>query len=364
MRSYLIRRLLFAVVLVFISTIISFTILKLSPGQAGPDITNPRLSKEYIAEQQRLFGLDRSPVSQYLSWLGVLKLIGKDDRGGLLQGDLGLSIQYKQPVATVIKSRLWATLMLNIVTIFFTWTIAIPLGIWAAVIKSRLWATLMLNIVTIFFTWTIAIPLGIWAAVRQYKWPDKVLSLLGFTGMSMPGFFMALVILWLLASKTHVLPPGGLASIDHDKLSFAGRMADYARHLAVPVLVLTFGALAGLQRFTRGNMLEVLREQYITTARAKGLNENRVIYKHALRNAVNPLVTMLGFEFAGLFGGAALLENVINYPGMGQLILEALRAKDQCLVMSTFLIGSIMLVLGNLLAEILLAWVDPRVSYS
>jgi len=121
--------------------------------------------------------------------------------------------------------------------------------------------------------------------------------------------------------------------------------------------------VASLQRIMRGNMLEVLREQYVTTARAKGLNENRVIYKHALRNAINPLITILGFEFAGLFGGAALLENVINFPGMGQLILEALRAKDQSVVMATFLIGSVMLVIGNLVAEILLAWVDPRVSY-
>jgi peptide/nickel transport system permease protein len=129
------------------------------------------------------------------------------------------------------------------------------------------------------------------------------------------------------------------------------------------VVVLTFGALAGLQRVMRGNMLETLRQQYVTTARAKGLSENRVLYKHALRNAINPMVTLLGYEFAALFGGAALLEIVINYPGMGQLFLEALQAKDQALVMATFLIGSIMLVLGNLLADLLLAFVDPRVRY-
>ena len=128
--------------------------------------------------------------------------------------------------------------------------------------------------------------------------------------------------------------------------------------------MLTVGELASLQRVMRGNMIETLRQQYITTARAKGLPERKVIYKHALRNAINPLVTLLGLEFAALFTGAAILENVINYPGMGQLILEALRAKDQALVMASFLIGSIMLVIGNLLAEILLAYVDPRVSYA
>jgi peptide/nickel transport system permease protein len=331
MRVYIIRRLLFASVLIFVSSIISFSILKLSPGRAGATDINPRLSRQYVEEQQRLFGLDRSPVTQYLSWLGVLHLLGREERSGLLQGDLGLSIMYKQPVATVLASR-------------------VP-------------ATLFLNVVTIVLTWMVAIPLGTWAAVRQYKWPDKVLSVISFTGMSLPGFFMAMILLWIFCSHLQVVPPGGLISIDHAQLGFWGQIWDYSRHLAVPIIVLTVGALAGLQRITRANMLEVLREQYVTTARAKGLSPGKVIYKHALRNAINPLVTLLGFEFAGLFSGAALLENVINYPGMGQLILEALRAKDQALVMSAFFIGSVMLVLGNLLGEILLAVVDPRVSY-
>jgi peptide/nickel transport system permease protein len=332
MRAYIIRRLIFATILIFISTVVSFTILKASPGKAGREDINPRLSAEYIREQERLFGLDKSPVEQYLSWLGVGYLMGKDERKGLLQGDLGLSISYKQPVSKVISSRL-------------------P-------------ATLTLNVVTILFTWMVALPLGIWAALRQYKWPDKVLSAMSFAGMSMPGFFMALILLWIFCSRLGWLPPGGLHSQAREGWGFWDRMVDYAHHLVIPVLVLTFGALASLQRITRGNMLEVLREQYITTARAKGLPERKVVYKHALRNAINPLITILGFEFAALFAGSALLEIVINYPGMGQLILNALRAKDQALVMSTFLIGSVMLVLGNLIAEILLAFVDPRVSYS
>jgi len=248
------------------------------------------------------------------------------------QFNMGVSFQYKQPVSKLLSSRL-------------------P-------------ATLALNIFALVFTWTIAIPLGIYAAMKQYKWPDKFLSSISFMGMSVPGFFLALVILWIFASKLHWLPAGGLRDLDHDRMSFARRMGDYALHLIVPVVVLAFGALAELQRITRGNMLETLRLQYVTTARAKGLSENKVIYKHALRNAINPLVTILGFEFAALFGGAALMEIVINYPGMGVLLLEGLRSKDQPLVMSLFLIGSIMLVLGNLFSEILLALVDPRVSYA
>ncbi len=331
MTSYIIRRLLFGVVLIFLATVVSFTVLKASPGQAGAAELDPRLSREYIEEQRKVFGLDQHPVRQYLNWLGVSKLLGIEPRGGILQGSLGLSISYKQPVATIIYSRLGATLLLNLIALTLTWAIAIPLGTYAA--------------------------------VHQHRWPDKLLSALSFAGMSMPGFFMALVMLWLLASKVHWLPPGRLTSLDHDQMTVWGKLADYAVHLVIPVVVLTFGALAGLQRITRGNMLETLRLQYVTTARAKGLSERRVIYKHALRNAVNPLITLLGFEFAGLFGGAALLEIVINYPGMGQLILEALRAKDQALVMAAFLIGAVTLVVGNLIADILLAAVDPRVSY-
>jgi peptide/nickel transport system permease protein len=321
MTAYIIRRLLFGIILVFLASIIAFTLMRLTPGQVAQSaFEDPRVSKEYIEQQRRAFGLDRHPVVQYLDWLK-----------GLFRGEMGLSFSYKQPVTTIIKSRIGPTLVLNLVTLFFTWAVAIPLGTWAA--------------------------------VNQYKLPDKLVSVFSFIGMSMPGFFMALVLLWLFASRLHWIPTGGLRSIDHDQLSFGGRILDYAHHLVVPVIVLTFGALASLQRVTRGNMLEVLRLQYVTTARAKGLSEHRVIYRHALRNAINPLVTLLGFEFAALFGGAALLENVINFPGMGQLLLEALRSKDQFLVMSILLIGSVLLVLGNLIGEILLAFVDPRVRY-
>lgn len=319
MKSYITRRLIFGAVLIFLSTVVSFTILKLSPGSSIVS-DDPRVSKEYLEQQKRIFGFDRPAWQQYVTWVG-----------GVVRGDLGDSVQYKQPV--------WV------------------------VIKSRLWPTLMLNLITIVFTWAVAVPLGTYAAVKQYRAGDKVVTFFSFIGMSMPGFFMALLLLWIFASTVQWLPPGGMTSLDHAKLSTWGKMMDYARHLAIPVAVLTFGALAGMQRITRANMLETLRLQYITTARAKGLSERTVIFKHALRNAINPLITILGFEFAALFGGAALLEIVLNFPGMGQLMLEALRSKDQFVVMADFLLGSVMLVLGNLLGDILLAVVDPRVSH-
>ena len=333
MTAYIIRRLIFGVVLIFLSSIVSFTILKLSPGTSvGSDI-DPRMSAEYREQQRRLVGLDRHPVRQYLDWLGVTPPAGHEKPRGIVQGYLGDSIQYRQPVSTLIKSRL-------------------P-------------ATITLNIAALAVTWLVALPLGIYAAVKHYKWPDKLLSTVSFAGMSLPGFFLALVLLWLFASRWQIIPPGGLRDpIAHEGYSTWGKLLDYAHHLILPVTVLAFGALAELQRITRGNMLETLRMQYVTTARAKGLDERKVVYKHALRNAVNPLITILGFEFAALFGGAALLEMVINYPGMGVLLLEALRSKDQPLIMSLFLIASIMLVLGNLLAEVLLSLVDPRVTYA
>jgi peptide/nickel transport system permease protein len=142
------------------------------------------------------------------------------------------------------------------------------------------------------------------------------------------------------------------------------KLLDVAWHLIIPAIVLTIGGLAGLQRITRGNMLEVLRQQYVTTARAKGLPENRVIYRHALRNAINPLITIFGYELAALFSGAALLEIVLDYPGMGQLMFTAIVSKDEPLVMAGFMLGAILLLLGNLVADLLLAVADPRISYS
>jgi peptide/nickel transport system permease protein len=331
MTAYVIRRLGFGAVLIFLSTILSFVIIKASPGQSIV-VDDPRVSRQYIEEQARRFGLDQPAWKQYCNWLGLTWFFDHKNTG-VIEGDLGRSIKYDQSVSIVLPPRLKATLTLNIISLLFTWMVAIPLGAYAA--------------------------------VKQYRLPDQLITIMSFIGMSLPGFFLGLVLLWLFASKVQWLPPGGLRdALRHDQMTGTGQVLDYLWHLIVPVTVLVFGALASLQRISRGNMLETLGQQYVTTARAKGLSEPKVILKHALRNAVNPLVTMLGFEFAALFGGAALLEVVLNYPGMGQILLEALYAKDQELVMSVFLIGSVMLVLGNLLGDVLLAWVDPRIRYA
>ena len=181
--------------------------------------------------------------------------------------------------------------------------------------------------------------------------------------MAIPSFFFAILML-IFAVKTGWFPVGGLTSYDFNEMSFSGKIMDLSKHLVLPVIVLFTISLSGLQRQMRANMLEVLDSDYVKFARAKGLSENKVIFKHALRNAINPMITLLGFEFAGLLSGAALTEYVFQFPGLGRLILEAVMKSDINLVMASLMMGTIMLILGNLIADILLMIADPRIRAS
>lgn len=320
MGAYIIRRILIALAMVVAASMLSYGVMKLTPGtyfdQLRMDPRQVTMAEREIARHH----LNEPAYVQYYYWFS-----------GILHGDLGTSFKYQRPATDVVGGRIFNTLLMNLAAIFFTWTVAIPLGIYAA--------------------------------VHQYSRTDKLLSGLSFLGMSLPGFFLALLLLWIFAGILDVLPAGGLTSIDHDQMSVLGQIGDYASHLVIPTIVLAFGGLASLQRITRGNMLEVLRQQYVTTARAKGLPEQRVIYRHALRNAINPLITIFGYEFAALFSGAALLEIILNYPGLGNMMYEAIISKDEPLAMAGFMLGAVMLLAGNLLADILLAVADPRISY-
>ncbi|MHC4441306.1 MAG: ABC transporter permease [Planctomycetota bacterium] len=321
MTAYIIRRLALSVLLLVAASLMAFMILKAAPGDYFTMLkADPRIPQEYVDQQREIYGLDKPSVVQYGLWIK-----------NAIVGDLGYSFAYKQPVSSVIGTRVFNTLVLNSFAILITWMVAIPVGVYAS--------------------------------VRQYSIGDKLLSALSFVGMSFPSFFSALILLYIFSSVLGVLPPGGMYSIDYHRLSLGGKMVDVARHLVIPVIVLVMLAMARLQRITRGNMLEILGQQYIRTARAKGLPEHRVIYKHALRNALNPLITIFGYEFGALLSGSALLEIILDYPGLGSLIYTAVRSQDQFLVMGGFMMGAVMLLLGNLLAELLLAWVDPRISY-
>lgn len=327
MRKYILKRLLMTIPLLLAMSFITFFLIRLAPGDMLASYrANPQISQETIHALEQKFHLDKPLVVQYGYWLK-----------NIVRGDMGYSFLKKDSVSSVIGSRL-----VN---------------------------TLILALFSIFITWTVAIPLGIYAAMNQYKPIDGILSFISYIGISFPNFFLALLLLALISVMPELpiigkLPLGGMKSADFESLSFFGQIGDILKHLLVPGIVLATASMAGLQRIMRGNMLEELRQRYITTARAKGLPENKVIYKHALRNAINPLITIFGYEFSALLSGAALTEIITGYPGLGSVMLEAIRAQDQFLIMGDMLISGVLLISGNLLADILLAAADPRVKLS
>lgn len=319
MFNFLIKRFIGSIFLVIFITFITFALMKVCGDPLADLKLNPQISEAKIMAETKRLGLDKSFSEQYLTWLKNIS-----------HGDFGLS-QNNQRVIDLIKPALFNTLIMNIVALFFTWLIAIPLGIIAAVNKDK--------------------------AI------DNNLRFLMSVFMSVPGFVLAIMML-LFALATGWFPIGGLTSSFYDELNIFGKLLDLIRHLFLPVFILIIGGMVALQRQMRGNLLDVLNEDYIRTARAKGLNEHKVIYKHALRNAINPLVTILGYEFSNLFAGSALIEMVLAYPGLGYLTLEAARKLDINLVLANLLLGSLVLVLGNLIADILLLKVDPRLRAS
>ncbi len=320
MTTYIIRRIIISIPLLLAISFVAFMVFNLAPGNYFDTLKmNPQISEETIKQYEAQYHLDKPPIVQYLYWLkNIIRL------------DFGFSFVKKQPVTKVIKSRL-----IN---------------------------TLILSLAAMLFTWLVAVPIGIYCAVHQYSWGDKIFSSLSFLGMSIPNFFLALLLLFLV-SIVGILPLGGMMSSNYEQLSTFGKIWDILKHLVLPTVVIGTGAMAGLQRLMRGNMLEVLRAHYITTARAKGLPESRVIYRHALKNAINPMITIFGYQLSGLLSGAALTEIICSWPGLGSVMLEAVRSQDLFLVMGSMLMGGILLIFGNLIADVLLAWVDPRIQY-
>jgi peptide/nickel transport system permease protein len=219
----------------------------------------------------------------------------------------------------------------------------------------------MINILSMLLIFLVAIPIGISSATRQYSLYDKITTTFVFIGFAMPSFWLALLLMLLFGIYLDWLPLSGLKSMDYETLSLTGKIWDRARHLILPVFVSSFGGFAGLSRYMRSNMLEVIRQDYITTARAKGLSERTVIYKHALRNALLPIITLLGLSVPGLIGGSVIIENIFGIPGMGQLFFMGVMTRDYPLVMGILTIGAILTLLGNLLADIGYMLADPRI---
>ena len=317
---FVFKRILQTIPLLIIVSLMSFFIIRLAPIDPLAELRlNPSISQETLDKEVKRLNLDKPIGVQYLSWAK-----------SFVKGDLGYTTAGEK-VSVKLKERIPNTLLLTFVVIIMTWSVGIPLGVFAA-----------LNQKTMF---------------------DRMLTVLSSVGMAIPSFFFAILML-IFAVKSGWFPVGGLTSYNFNDMSLFGKIIDISKHLILPTLVLFTISLSGLQRQMRANMLEVLDSDYVKFARAKGLSEGKVVFKHALRNAVNPMITLLGFEFAGLLSGAALTEYVFQYPGLGRLILEAVMKSDINLVMASLMMGTMMLILGNLLADILLMLTDPRVRKS
>lgn len=326
MLRYIIQRLLQMIPKLLLISVIVFGISKMAPGDyiTNKLMNNPTVPREAIERERARLWLDKPVPVQYAKWAG-----------NFVTGDLGESYEYREKVSTLI----W----------------------------QRLQATLMLGLTAFFFTWLIALPLGVYMAVKQYSWFEKITSSVTFFFLGVPDFFLALLLLMgaaVLNTSYHhvVMPIGGMTSVEFSSMPFWRQVIDYGWHLIIPVLAVAIGSIAILQRRMRGNLLDVLGEEYVRTARAKGLPERTVIYKHAVRNAINPMITLLGFEFAALLSGFAIIENIVSWPGLGQMMLDALLKQDVNLAMAGVMTGAIMLLLGNLLADVLLALSDPRIK--
>jgi peptide/nickel transport system permease protein len=230
-----------------------------------------------------------------------------------------------------------------------------------AVLREGLGATLLLASAAALVTWGLAIPLGVWAAVHRNGWQDRVLSMTAFVGLSVPEVLSGLLLLYL-AARTGLFPVGGMRSLDWESMGPPARVLDILRHLALPALVTGLVPLASRMRQMRGTLLDVLGLDYVTTARAKGLPERTVVFKHALRNALNPLITLFGYTLGALVSGSLVAEIVFAWPGLGRITYEALITRDTYLVLGGVLMASVVLVLGNLAADLLLAIADPRIA--
>jgi peptide/nickel transport system permease protein len=228
-------------------------------------------------------------------------------------------------------------------------------------IRERIPVTLAINVLSLGIIFLVAIPIGIYSAVRKDSWFDRVSTVFVFTGFAVPTFWLALLLMILFGVKLGWLPISGLVSLEHDSLSLAGKLGDRARHLFLPVLLAGFGGLAGFSRYMRSNMLEVIRQDYIAAAKAKGLPERRVVFRHAMRNALLPVITILGLSVPDLLGGSVIFETIFAIPGMGQLFYQSVMSRDYPLIMGILVIGSLLTLLGNLLADVGYAVADPRI---
>ena len=326
MLAFILRRLVYMVTtLVFIS-MIGFTVINLAPRQLHRCLSGPArdmgttTAAEELEALKRRYGLDQPIYVQYFEWVG-----------GFVTGDFGRSFQYNREV----KELIW----------------------------ERLGFTLVISTLTLLFSWMVAIPIGIYAATHQYKLGDNLAAFVGLAGLSIPNFLLALILM-IIFQTVFDQSVGGLFSQEYVDAPWSlAKLFDMAKHLAVPVIVVGTAGTAVLMRMMRGNLLDTLNMQYVQAARARGLKEGVVIRKHAVRNAIHPLIMLLGTSLPGIISGSLVVSIVLGLPTVGPLYFSALRQQDMFLAGTILMMLAILLVVGNFLADILLAVADPRIRY-
>ncbi len=319
MGRYILRRILVSIPVLFGITLVTYLIVSLAPGDPVSALVSPdlisELGPEWLEQQRAELGLDKPIPIRYGLWMKEI-----------VQGNLGFSYTDRQPVADKISERIWPTVKLM----------------------------LTVQILALL----VAVPIGIISAIRQYSFIDYLVTIFGFAAISIPAFFLALAAIYIFAVQLQWLPAAGMATLGKPP-SFI----DSVKHLILPATVLGLGQAAPLIRYTRSSMLETIRQDYVRVARAKGLSERAVIQRHALRNALIPLVTVVALTLPQLLGGTVIIEQVFSWPGMGSLAIKSVRGRDYPTIMAINMIGAVAILVSSLIADILYAWIDPRISY-
>lgn len=305
-------------------TFVSFIVIHLAPGDPTQFLSsmNPKISETAREKFIKMYNLDKPLHIQYYLWL---KKFVKLDFGESFSQD-------RKKVTAKIAERLPVTLWLNFASLILIFVIALPLGLFSAYFKDSIF--------------------------------DKAVTVFVFIGFAVPTFWLALLCMYYFGVKLGILPISGLTSYNFNEMSFYEKVIDIVKHAALPVLLSVFGSLAGLSRFARNSMLDVLNEDYILAARARGIGENKIIFKHALKNALLPVVTIIGLSIPGLIGGSVIFESIFSIPGMGQLFYQSVMMRDYPVIMGILVIGAVLTLLGNLLSDIMYAVVDPRIRYT
>ncbi len=316
MLKYILRRLIISIPVLLGVTVVAYFIMTLAPGDAVDMLVDPGLTPEAVLQQKKALGLDQPVYIQYLRWFN-----------GVLHGNLGYSFGDFRPVTTRIGERF------------------IP--------------TLTLALFALGMAYLVGVPVGVIAAVRQYSRFDYAATFFAYLGVSLPSFFLGLILIYFLSLKLDLFPTGGLQTI-----GIAPNVFDRLRHLVLPGTVLGMYQAALVMRYTRSSMLEAIHQDYVRTARGKGLRERSVIFTHALRNALMPVITLAGLQFPLLLGGAIITEQIFGWPGMGRLAVEAIFNRDYPVIMGLNMMTAVMVTAGNLLADIGYAVADPRIRHS